>query len=100
VCVFDGMGNVPDETPGAEGLRRLAAKHISHRWGILLQPLAYGPDYGEGPKMIAARYRGSHMHLFGVGGADDRQSWQRAGIVEWPMDQPLPEFAIEEVLLV
>lgn len=71
-----------------------AQSQHEYRWAALLQPLFY-------EHLTAHRYRGNaDGPLFAVCGSKDGQSWVWCGLYEWNVVEPLPEFKIEQILLV
>lgn len=75
----------------------IAARHLENfQWGALLRPCPV-----RGPRVIPTQYRGNAQGpLLAVCGSNDRRCWEWRGVYEWDSDTALPEFAIEELLLV
>ncbi|KAL9066136.1 MAG: hypothetical protein Q9157_007248 [Trypethelium eluteriae] len=105
--------DIPSDDSVTRKLQDIAKKFLSHKWGILLSPLTqmfyiaarHDPQRGR-LRMADTRYmmlpfRGTSYFLFGVAGANDRESWEWQGVCEWPTAQPLPDFSNhKEILLV
>lgn len=75
----------------------IAAQYLEHhRWGALLRPCMI-----SGPRNIPAQYRGNARgHLLAVCGSNNRRFWEWIGVYDWDADTALPEFNIEDILLV
>lgn len=79
-------------------INELTAKHLkTYTWGALLQPCA-----NRGPRSTPAQYRGNARGpLLAVYGSSDKRCWEWKGIYKWNTDDvALPEFKVEELLLV
>lgn len=75
----------------------IAARYLDHhRWGALLRPCNI-----SGPRNLPALYRGSAGGvLLAICGSNDRRLWEWIGVYDWDADTALPEFDVEDLLLV
>ena len=75
----------------------IAARHLeNYPWGALLRPRP-----GSGPRNRPAEYRGNARGpLLAVCGSSDRRCWEWKGVYEWSTDVALPEFKLDDLLLV
>ncbi|KAL2406386.1 hypothetical protein ABEF93_006132 [Exophiala dermatitidis] len=64
-------------------------------WGSLLQVCP-----ARGPANVPITYQGSSNHLLVVCGSPDGEHWEWKGVYEWDRHVQLPEFTIEDILLV
>jgi hypothetical protein len=79
---------------------------LGYERGVLLQPLE---NVWRGFKEKASRYRGCDGFLFGVCGSRRGEEvkvegkmlekWEWVGVSEWGLDEELPEFGIQQVLI-
>lgn len=78
-------------------ITEIAARYLEkYPWGALLRP---GPI--RGPRTVPVQYRGNARGpLMAVCGSSDRRCWEWRGVFEWDTDAALPEFKIEDILLV
>lgn len=81
----------------ASRISDIAARYLEHhQWGALLRPCRI-----PGPRNVPAQYRGNAGGpLLAVCGSNDRRFWEWIGVYDWDADIALPEFNVEDLLLV
>lgn len=81
----------------ASRISDIAARYLEHhQWGVLLRPGRL-----PGPRNAPAQYRGNAKGLLlAVCGSNDRRFWEWIDVYDWDADTALPEFNLEELLLV
>ncbi|KAK4942217.1 hypothetical protein LTR10_017974 [Elasticomyces elasticus] len=93
--------SVADHGPGLsilviDKLHMIKERHLEgFAEGILLQVCPT-----RGPSNVPLPDPGSDNHVVVVGGSHDGVGWEWKGIFEWDRRCPLPQFAVEEILLV
>ncbi len=79
------------------GIVKITSRYLqNYSWGALLRPCA-----SPGPPYIPAQYRGNAQGpLLATCGSNDERCWEWSGVYEWLISDPLPEFRVEDILLV
>lgn len=77
------------------GLNELASQRLqNYGWGALLQPCG-------SPPYVPAQYRGnSEGPLLAICGSNDGRCWEWIDVYDWGTSKNLPEFKMEDLLLV
>lgn len=93
----DSVVNPTKRTSIVPRIIEIAAKQLeSYTWGGLLQPCP-----SRGVRTRPAQYRGNARGpLLAVCGSSDKRCWEWKGVYEWNTDVALPDFKIENILLV